>query len=239
MKISMKKKFGFPIVTADNVFSVLEQLGIKHWQSLEKPLPLDKYKKRNLTSFQKKEIEKFAPKLEVELFATPRNETFTGFRATWPYGMGVHIFTILPGDLVPITAEFRHGEKVISLILPGGITDPDKTNLRDRMMHAKKEFEDETGILLKKVIPIETGDTSGISLSARQVKQRICGFIGILPKPLVFKKANLDYNEFLKAVLIPVKDLMELIMRGNVKEVSLIASTFMALFKMGRIKFHK
>jgi len=237
--MEIKEKFGLPIVTADNVFLVLEQLGIKHWQSLGRPLSLDEYKKGGLSSFQKKEIEKFAPKLEVELFATPRSESFAGFRATWPYGMGVHVFTILPGDLVPITAEFRHGGKVISLILPGGVIDSNSLSLKRKAMHAKKEFEDETGILLKKVVPIETKDTSGILLSARQAKQRTCGFIGILPKPLVFKKTNLDYNEFLKAVLIPVKDLVKLIMKGNAKEASLIVSTFMALFKMDKIKFYK
>lgn len=231
-----KKKFGFPVVTADNIFEVLKELGIKHWQSLEGPLPLDKYRKRNLTKDQIKEIDKFAPKLEVEIFRTPRKEKFTGFRATWPYGMGVLVFTILPGDLVPITAEFRHGAKVISLILPGGITDLDKSNLKYNMAHAKKEFEEETGIMLERIIPIESKDTNGIPLSARQVKQKTCGFIGILPKRLVFKKAKLDYNEFLKAVLIPVKDLIELIMRGQTKDASLIVSTFMALHKMGRLK---
>jgi 8-oxo-dGTP pyrophosphatase MutT (NUDIX family) len=231
-----KTKYGFPVVNAKNVFAVLKDLGVEHWKSLSKPIPLDKYIKKTLTVTQKKEIDKFAPKLEVEVFENPKKQKFTGFRATWPYGMGVHIFTILPGDLIPVTAEFRHGAEIISIILPGGITDPDKSNLKSRMAHAKKEFEEETGILLEKVVPIETKDTSGIALSARQVKQKTCGFLGIVPKKLSFQETNLDHGEFLKAVLIPVNDLIKLIMEGSIKEASIIMTTFMALHKMNRLK---
>ena len=230
----MKQKYGFPVVNTNNIYQVLSELGIKPWLSIKEPMPLEEYKKTGLNRSQINEIEKFSPKIEVELFRTPRKETFAGFRATWPYGAGVHVFTILPGDLVPIAAEFRHGAKVISLILPGGVVDS-KDNLASRMSQAKKEFEDETGILLKRIDPIETQDTSGIPLSARQINQRSSGFLGIVRHPLQFKNIDLDYNEFLKVVLIPVKDLLQLIMRGQVKDSSPIISTFMALYKTGRL----
>src|SRR3989344_6579161 len=230
--VAMLTQYGFPIVNSANVFSVLEELGIKRWPRIEGPVLLEKYLGQDLTDRQKREVEKFAPRVEVDIFEDPTGRPFTGFRAAWHYGAGTRVFTILPGDLVPIAAEFRHGAEVISLILPGG-TFEEKDSTPGQC--AKREFEAETGIMLDYVMPLETIDVSGIPVSARQTNQRCHGFLGILPKSLKIAEQRLEPREFLKIVLIPVSEWVKLIMDGQVKEGSAIISTFQALHRLNRI----
>jgi|SRR3989344_5295913 len=228
----METKYGFPVVNSENIFSVLEKSGIKRWPKIRGPIPLNIYKHWNLNEQRKKEIRLFAPRVEVEIFRDPTGNSFTGFRSAWLYGAGTHVFTVLPGNLIPIAAEFRHGADVVSLILPGGVFDGKDANLE---ACAKREFEEETGILLKAVIPLETMDTTGIPVSARQTNQRCHGFLGILPEELIITEQRLEPKEFLKIVLIPLTDWINLIMEGKVKEGSAIISTFQALYRLNKI----
>ncbi|MDP3731008.1 MAG: hypothetical protein Q8R34_00745, partial [bacterium] len=101
---------------------------------------------------------------------------------------------------------------------------------------AKREFEAETGLKLEKIITLETKDISGICPSSRQSVQRSRGFLGLLPKPLKLLKPELDSEEFLKIVLVPLKDWLELIEQGHAKDAMAICSTYMALRKLGRLK---
>lgn len=230
----MKTAFGFPVVNADNIFSTLEKLGIRKWPRLEPPMSLEEYRRRGLNHDQKKEILKFTPSIEVVRFRDPLSEEFVGFRPKWNFGSGTHVFALLPNDLIPISAEFRHGAEVISLILPGGVAEPNETSLG---LCAKREFEEETGILLDSVEPLSLGKNNCIPLSSRQFGQRSCGFLGTLPSVLKILEPKLDKQEFLKIVLIPVEEWLKLIEHGRVEEASPIFSTYMALRKLGRLEF--
>ena len=234
MRNSFDSKFGFPIVNSQNIFTTLNKFGIKHWPATAPPVSLGEYQKRSLSEKELSEIERFAPKVEVTFLQNPQNEeSFTGFRTKWNYGIGVHVFTLLPEDLVPVSAEFRHGAEIISLMLPGGVFDGNDKNPRSC---AKREFEAETGLKLKKIITLETKDISGICISSRQSGQKSQGFLGVLPKPLELLKPELDPEEFLKIVLVPLKDWLELIEQGHAKDAMAICSTYMALRKLGRLK---
>lgn len=233
--IKMKTRYGFPVVNSRNIFRILASLGVKSWSLIENPVSLSDYSKRLLNQEQIEEIKKYSPEIEVLVLKDPRDKPFAGFRPVWKHGDGCGVFTILPGDLIPISAEYRHGSESVSLGLPGGTMNiDDKGKWEDREKCAKREFEEETGILLKKVIPL---DAHGTPVSARQMKLASHSFLGVLPKSLVFKKQKLDKNEFLQVILIPLNEWIKLIRLGMVNEGSSIFATFLALLKLGRIEF--
>lgn len=223
----METKYGIPIVRARDVFKTLETLGIRPWPKIE-TLPLEKYKERNLNSDQLRELERFCPKIEVGIFEDPKHRPFANFCPNWRSNTGTHVFTLLPDSLIPIAASFRHGAEVISLILPGGMLEPDDISLAQR---AKDEFEEETGIQLAKVIPLTNEQDLGTPLSSQQTSFRACGFWGIPVYPLVINPPKLGDTEFLRTVLIPLSDWLELIETGQVYEASPIVSTFLAMRK--------
>lgn len=225
-------EYGFPVVSSKNIIEVLKIIGITKWPSLGEPSSLDFYKQLWLTEKEKKEIEHFAPWTEVEQFRDPEGEIFTGFRASWKVKRGCVVFTLLPGDLIPIAAEFRHGARVVSLIFPGGVKEENDLSTASC---AKREFEAETGIKLKEVIPL---DDDGTPLSARGTDIASCSFLGILSEPLEVGKQKLDRKEFLKIVLVPLKEWIKLIENGKVKEAASIVATFLALKKLGRLNIN-
>ncbi|MDO8496737.1 MAG: hypothetical protein Q7S43_04800 [bacterium] len=224
----METKYGFPVVRAHNVFRSLKDLGIRPWPKLE-TLSLEEYKKRNLTPAQLKEIERFCPKIEVGIFESPVRRPFANFRPVWYSNTGTHVFTLLPDNLIPIAASFRHGAEVISLILPGGMVEEGDTSLAQR---AKDEFEAETGIQLAEVTPLTSEEDLGTPLSSQQMPMRACGFWGVPTDPLTINPPRLGDGEFLRTVLIPLQDWLNLIESGQVYEASPIISTFLAIRKM-------
>lgn len=225
----LEYKCGFPVVNCKNIFEVLEELGIRQWPTIDGPMKLSQYTKRKLTEKEVLEVSRFAPDTEVEIFRDPEGEPFVGFRATWRHGNGCVVFTLLPGDLIPVAAEFRHGAKVISLIFPGGVKEDNDLTLASC---AKREFEAETGIILQDVVPLDLG---GTPLSARGTELGSCSFLGILPEQIIVGRQDLDRKEFLKIVLVPLKEWMKLIEAGQVKEAASIVATFLALGKLGRL----
>lgn len=217
----MKKKYGLPVVSRDNIFSVLNDLGLKIWQPTEESVPLEQYKQRSLTEAQRKELE-YAPKVEVVTFLTPHNNLWRGFRAIGKHGTVV--FCLLPDNLIPICAEFRHGCEVVSLNLPGGIYTTEKPE-----ECARREFEEEIGINLQELIPLTT---NGVPVDARRSNMRNFSFLGIPTDPIVIKNQTLDRNEFLKRLLIPLEDWIQLIEDDLVQDSYSIVSTFLALRKL-------
>lgn len=228
----MEKKYGFPIVNADNIFEILERLRIKKWPHTQPPMDLNGYAAGKLTEEQKEEVRRFAPKSEVVFLRDPNGNSFIGFRSVgknW-----VSIFTILEDSLLPIVAEFKHGAEAISIGFPSG-AGRREAEFKDSMSAcAKREFEEETGIKLQEVILLSGPE--GIPISGRQSTQRFFPFLGVLPKDLICSQSKLDRTEFLQVVLIPLKEWIRLIEQGKVTEDSSISLTFLALRQLGRLK---
>ncbi len=220
----MGHRFGIPIVTAERIFLDLEQLGISRWKKTEPPLPLAEFLKRTLTDFDRQNL-RFAPKVEVASFRNPLDQSiFRGFRTLGSHGSVV--FSLLPGDLIPICSEFRHGCETISLNLPGGTIGQETPEVC-----AKREFEEETGISLGELIPLTT---HGVPLDARSSIRRNFSFIGVPQEPIQAQSPQLDSSEVLRVVLISLEDWLKLIERDQVSDGFSIITTFLALRKLGR-----
>ena len=114
------------------------------------------------------------------------------------------------------------------LDLPGGMIEPGE----DPSVRAKKEFEEESGIVLKEVISL---GLSGTTPFARRINTRIYSFMGVETNPVIIEKQNLDENEYLGVVLVHLDDWLKLIDREKVDGKSVI-TTYRALRKLGLIK---
>lgn len=221
----MTKKYGLPVVSKDTIFPVLNDLGLKVWKPIEKPVPLEQYKQGNLTEAQKKELI-YAPQIEAVTFLTPRGDQWHGFRTISRHGTVV--FCLLPDNLIPICAEFRHGCEVISLNLPGGVV---YTTEKPEEC-ARREFEEEIGINLKELTPLTT---RGVPLEARRTNMRNFSFLGVPADPITVNAQTLDKNEFVQRLLIPLDDWLRLIEDDMVQDGYSIITTFLALRKLKKI----
>lgn len=222
----MHEKYGFPVVDSKNIFSVLAELGIGVWPRIEEPVPLEMYLKRDLTDEEKQEL-RFVPKAEVVRLQDPSGIPFTGFRRKGKDG--VMVFTLLPEDLLVIVAEFKHGAEVITLMPPGGLLE---SKGKSPILHVQEEFEQETGIILEKVLSCLP---HGIPENARQATHRFHPFLGVPKLPLEMRPQQLEKTEFLKVLLIPLYDWVQLINQGAVQETNAIVCTYFAMVQLGRL----
>lgn len=221
----MEKKFGIPIANSDNVFEVARSLGIVKWKTSEKVMSAADYLKREHTPSEKEHLKYLLPS-EVVSLINPKGEVFRGFRFLGP--SGALVFTLLPGNFIVVCAEFMHGCDQVMLDLPGGMIEPGE----NPEATAKKEFEDESGIILEKVIPLST---RGIPSNARRIHSWHYIFIGIEKKPIQIKEQVLDSMEYVGVMLVHLDDWIKLIEKEAVDAKS-VAATFKALINLGLIK---
>lgn len=224
--MNIERKFGLPVVNSENINAVLEQIGITKWEMVEEPQDLNSYLKyRSISEINR--LLRFIPVDEVASFKQPDGQIFRGVRRT--ITDGVVTFTILPGNLVAICAEFKHGIEEVSVNLPGG-----GNHHNEKHSHvAKEEFEQETGIVLREVVGLSP---LGISSDARIHKSRTFYFLGVVDDPPVVQVKKLDENEILEPLLIPLKEWLKLIEINKVIDGQSVICTYLALAKMGYVK---
>ena len=116
----MKTRHGFPVVSANNIFQVLNKYGLKPWPRVGPPMSVEDYLSSNRSDKEIAEVERFAPKTEYLPLKQPDGKTFNGFRGVGEDG--VITFVLLEDDLVVIVADFVHGGEVIRLKPPAGLT---------------------------------------------------------------------------------------------------------------------
>lgn len=216
------EKYGLPVVNAENIFEVLKSLGVDRWSRIGTPTAVADYLKGDLTKEEEKDL-KYLPQVEVADFNAPGGTFFRGFRLSGIHG--TRVFTLIDDGFVPVCGEFQHGCEEVVLDLPGGHIEGDE----DPVVCAKREFEEESGLILERVIPL---GSRGMTINARRTKARNFSFIGVIREPLVFKSQNLDRSEHLKVVLVSLDDWLELIESEFVQSYS-VATTFLALRRKG------
>lgn len=229
----MEQKFGFPVVTANSIFDVLDGLGIKPWPKRWGPISLAEYFKRSLTDGEKTEAERFCPKAEAIQYDHPSGEPFTGFRLVGRDN--ITVFTLFPDNYLPIVAEWKHGTEEIVIVPPTGVVNAEDRKTSDPMLTcAKREFEKETGFELASVTRIG----QPIAGSSRQSTERIEIAVGTLAEPLNNIGQNLGKYENLVVVMIHIDEWIKLIRTGDASDKSAICSTYMALDHLGAITIH-
>lgn len=229
----MEEKYGFPVVSADNIFQVIENLGIRKWKQVGQPRDLKEYAGENLSQEEREELEYFAPKAEIVVLENPKGGIFRGYRAVMKNWTTV--FALLDDNILPVTVEFKHGSNDICIVPPSGVPSRKDFGTKEDIMQvcAKREFWEETGIELEAVISLSG---AGNAVTPRQSTQRFFPYLGIPKKPIVRTAQKLDRTEMLKILLIPLNEWLKLISEGKIVDECAISITLLALQKMGRIK---
>lgn len=232
-------RYGLPVV--DDLIGYLKQVRLEPWPQIRPAIDLEEYMRGDLTPEQKSEL-RFAPKGEVLFLRQPDGKEFRGFRSvlrdwasvfTLIYEMGED--TTLGRHFVPIVCEYKHGADVIGISLPSGVPGRREANLSKQeamLSTGKREFEEETGLLLKELVPL--GNPHGLVVSARNNTQTFFPFLGLLEEGAKPRPQRLDRTEVLKTVLLPLDYWLRLIEQeelpeGYVVEVSAVAGTYLAL----------
>lgn len=223
----MKLQFGIPVATSATIDSVLAEFGIKPWEKVKPSMDLAEYLAGELTEQERTEATRFAPKNQVVFLEQPNGNPFTGYRSTGKDWAAV--FTLLPGDLVPIVAEWKHGAETISLAPPSGVLS--KTDNGSMEAAGRREFKEETGMELATIERL--GSPNGIGVSTRQSTQRFHAFLGTVVTPVNPGKSKLDATEHLKLILVPLYDWLKII-DTRVEEDCAISITHLALRKLRR-----
>ncbi len=222
-----KTTFGLRVVTAENVLTTTK---IKPWRKTTSSLLLDEYIKRDLTEAEKSDL-RFAPKAEVVFLEQPNGKPYTGFRSlgkNW-----ATVFALLPGNLLPIVIEWKHGVEEITIVPPSGV--PNKSdwgnaeNEIEAMANcARREFEEETGIKLGRVELLGSYE-KGVAASSRQTTQRYFPFMGHDPDVSCIGKSKFDETEYIELVLTPLDEWLKMISQGLVFDQCAHSITHLAL----------
>ena len=220
--------YGMRIATAENIWEVVDELGIKPWKLIEEPTVIE-YLSRDLSEKQRAEVERFCPKQLARVWETPDGNRATHFGLPVLRNYSI-IFSLIPGDFVPVTAQFRPNTKDIDLQLPSGAIGT-KANPKETVEESGfREHREETGITLSRVeflrsepAPITVGHTG----------EQISYLLGHVKEPIEAEGLDLEEGEFLKAMLVPCVDWIELCLTKGPDSVS-IAATFMGLRKLRR-----
>lgn len=228
---TVHSEFGFPIATADNIFSLLSDLGIRQVEHSRPVMDFEEYMASDLTEKQRSDAVRFGPKREVVIQTDKHGEPFHGFRTVgknW-----ATVFTLLPGDLVPIVGEYKHGADEVTLVPPSGVLHKVDTESPDPMAACgRREWEEETGLKLDSVTPL-TGYP--LMISGRQSTVRYYPFLGQVTLPIVKGKSKLDDTENLKMVLVPLQEWLKLIDNSRGIEDCAVSTTFLALRRLGKM----
>ncbi len=223
----MEGTYGLQVVSAENVFKVLEGLGIRRQVPFRPNMGIKEYRRGALTTRQIDEIKQFAPRVEVTFWYNSKVEEVRYFRTV--LNRWVCTFVLLPDDLVVVAGEFHQGVEEVILTPPTGAVKKWESPTESAM----REFLEETGISLTKIIPL--CEPKGLANNTRHSSQIFWSFLGIPEMPISPKPQNLDRTEQLKIVLIPLPEWLKLIERGEVVSAGAIATTFLALRKLGKL----
>lgn len=226
--MSFKKAWGIPILTLDNYQELKNDPGLQPWGHANPVIDLDKYKELDLSDEQRGEL-RFAAKTEVVSLLNPKGGIFRGFRTvmkSW-----ATTFCLLPGDYIVIVAEWKHGAEVLTLVPPSGV--PSKIDEGSMDNCARREFVEESGIALERVMPLTP---NGLPIASRGLTTRFHPYLGIPKMPLKIGPSKLDQNEHLKLFLVPLQDWIAMIHAGMTNEECAVSVTYLALERLGRLK---
>ena len=150
-----------------------------------------------------------------------------GKEATREFCMHIGAVCILPllqDGTVIVERQYRYAHGGVLLEIPAGKLDtPDE----DRLSAAKRELREETGATADKFTYLGEIDTTPALMN-----EKIHLY---LAEGITFGERSLDYDEFLDVELVPLSDLVDMTMRGEIKD----AKTQVAVLKASLLKSKK
>ena len=125
----------------------------------------------------------------------------------------VNVIAITPDEKLVLVRQFRQGTRTLTLEIPGGMVDPGE----EFVTAGVRELQEETGGIGTNPLLI------GVTEPNPALQNNQCGTI--LIRDVVLGDPNLDPNEEIEVVLVPLKDLPKLIRNGDITH-SLVITAF-------------
>jgi 8-oxo-dGTP pyrophosphatase MutT (NUDIX family) len=234
---------GWPIVTARNCFDTVRSIGVRAWPKISEPVGIVDFL-ATATDTERVDYNRFAPKSFAVKHRNPYDgSVFDAFKVEFkPYAC---VFGLID-DMVPITAEWKHGNDRITLVPPCGV--PGKaegalTNMAKKMRAtALREWNEETGTELENPVPLSSGE--GVFSTVRNAHVQCYPYLGTVKTPIVKGQTKLDDTEHLKMILFPLPEWIKLLETHGLwdqnpdfgVEACTRDVTYAALRAMGRLK---
>jgi 8-oxo-dGTP pyrophosphatase MutT (NUDIX family) len=137
------------------------------------------------------------------------------------------ILPITKNKEIVFVKQYKHGAGEILLELPAGRISNEETPEEA----AKKELQEETGIIAEELILIE-------KLFLNSTKDTARTFCYLLKNAEVTTSQNLEVTEDIELVFIPIKDIEEAIKSGKIKAADTIAFIYLAKMKFPELFFY-
>jgi 8-oxo-dGTP pyrophosphatase MutT (NUDIX family) len=134
----------------------------------------------------------------------------------------VLILPITQNQEVVLVRQYRHGVEEILIELPAGTFDPQQESSVDA---AHRELAEETGYQASGLIPLA-------KIYDNPVKDKTLIHIFMAPNVTFTGKQNLDITEEIEVVLIPLTEIKENILSGNIQVAGTISALFIGLEKL-------
>lgn len=244
-EFNMERILGWPIVTAENCFSVILGLGIKKWPTVWEKTA-DEYLAQ-ATDAQKADFKRFVPNVFAARHTDPKGNAFEGFGVSLrPASLVFALIEDGSGNkFVLSTAEYKHGNDRITIVPVAGVSSKAEAGLplHEQMERtALREFLEETGIELESVESL--GPQEGIYSTVRNAKIQMFPFLGKVKTPIQKGPTRLDDNEYIQMVAFPLDEWVKLIETPKLwddnpdfgLETYTQVTTYLALRRLGTLK---
>jgi 8-oxo-dGTP pyrophosphatase MutT (NUDIX family) len=137
----------------------------------------------------------------------------------------VMIFGLTSDDKVILVRQYKHGAQDIMIELPAGQIDDSDTN---PLNAAIRELREETGY--------EAEDyTHLIDLFVASANSTVTAHLYLATGLTQITSPQLDNQELIESLSVSVTELMQMVTRGEIRDVNSIAAIFLALRKLNLI----
>ncbi|HON84507.1 MAG TPA: NUDIX hydrolase [Syntrophorhabdaceae bacterium] len=133
----------------------------------------------------------------------------------------VNVIPLTEDKKVVMIKQFRHGSKEITLEIPGGLVDDEH-----HMEAALRELSEETGYVGDRVVYL------GATNPNPAIFNNLCHTYLVENAKKVNEK-NLDPDEDIEVVLVPVEDIPGLIAQGKINHALVIVAFYFYFSKLG------
>jgi ADP-ribose pyrophosphatase len=141
----------------------------------------------------------------------------------WEGGDFVQVFAVTVEKKIVLTRQYKHAARSVVIELPAGMIDP---NGETALEAAKRELREETGYAGEAWTPL-----SVLNVSSAKSTTKAHAFL--LTNAAKTANAISSPNEQIEAFLLPIDELMQSITEQKIVDVNSIATTFLAIRKLG------
>ncbi len=128
----------------------------------------------------------------------------------------VNVVAITPDEHVVMVRQFRHGTGTVTLEIPGGLVDPGEGFIEA----GRRELLEETGYSSPSFSLMGTTHPNPAFMTNR------CGVV-LVRDVAITRGQSLDTNEFIQVVLVPLKEIPDLIASGVITHTLVISAFFL------------